>query len=328
MPSQVKVVLITMFEPPGDMPGELSVIREREGLVPFELPGSGLKDLYRSPDGQILAIVAGVGTANTSISMMALGMSPELDLSEAYWIVVGIAGGNPNVCSLGSPVWADWCVDGDLAFEVDAREIPEEWPCGILPLGSKEPYGESSMPQELFGYPYQVYRLNSKLIERSVSLTKDIELYDNPEIAEIRNKFENDTATQPPRIQTGGTLAAARFWHGARHNAWAERWVDYWTGGNSQFFTSGMEDTGTLHAIAHLHRVKQANMHRVLILRTISNYTMPPPGGNVIDSLTGSDHDGEFPAHAVALENGYRAVSTVFRDIIKNPDVWASLSEA
>lgn len=304
------------------MPGELSVIRDREALQPFDLPGSGLDGLYRSADGRILAIVAGVGTANTSISMMALGLSQELDLSQAYWIVVGIAGGNPNVCSLGSPIWADWCVDGDLAFEVDAREIPEEWPCGILPLGSKEPYGKSSMPQELFGHPYQVYQLNPKLLKRAMELTCEIELVDNAEIAEIRSKFPTCPATEPPRVQHGGTLAAARFWHGGRHNAWAERWVDYWTGGYSGFFTSGMEDTGTLHAIAHLTRLGRANIRRVMILRTISNYTMPPPGGNVIDSLTGSDHDGEFPAHEVALENGYRVASAVYNDILANPGQW------
>ncbi len=32
-------------------------------------------------------------------------------------------------------VWSDYIVDGDLAHELDAREIPKDWTTGFVPLG-------------------------------------------------------------------------------------------------------------------------------------------------------------------------------------------------
>jgi purine nucleoside permease len=40
--------------------------------------------------------------------MMALGMDPRFDLSQAYWLVAGIAGVNPLEASIGSAAWVEW----------------------------------------------------------------------------------------------------------------------------------------------------------------------------------------------------------------------------
>lgn len=321
MSESIEVVLVTMFEPPGDMPGELSLFRQREALLPYHLSGFKKDTLHRSKDGRLLVVVAGVGTGNTAISMMLLGLNARLDLTKAWWIVAGIAGGNPRKCSLGCPVWADYCVDGDLAFELDARDMPAEWQYGILPLGAKEPFGKSTMPKELFGSLYQVFQLPSVPMQRAYKLTKSIELYDDEALAEARGNY-TDAGAQCPAVAVGSTLAAARFWHGAHHNAWAEHWVKHWTENRGDFFTSGMEDSGTLHALAKLSELGRVDDRRVMILRTVSNYTMPPAGGNAVASLTGEDHGGEYPGHAAALENGYRAASAVYRDILYNPEAW------
>jgi purine nucleoside permease len=55
---------------------------------------------------------------------MGLGMDPRFDLTHAYWIVAAIAGVDPNKASVASAAWANYVVDGDLAYEIDAREIP------------------------------------------------------------------------------------------------------------------------------------------------------------------------------------------------------------
>ncbi len=57
-------------------------------------------------------------------------------------LVAGIAGVNPYEASVGSAAWAEWIVDGDLGFEIDAREIPAAWPTGFVPLGKAFPYEE------------------------------------------------------------------------------------------------------------------------------------------------------------------------------------------
>src|SRR5579864_855031 len=125
-PIRVKVVVVTMFErgeDTGDVPSEFQFWVERKHLDQvYELP-AGHHHVRMNKDG-VLGMVTGVGTAKAAASVMALGLDPRFDLSKAYWIIAGIGGGDPADVSLGSAVWADHVVDGDLAFEIDARQIP------------------------------------------------------------------------------------------------------------------------------------------------------------------------------------------------------------
>ncbi len=61
-------------------------------------------------------------------------MDRRFDFSKAYWLMAGIGGGDPHDVSLGSAVWAEHVIDGDLGYEIDAREIPKDWPTGMVPL--------------------------------------------------------------------------------------------------------------------------------------------------------------------------------------------------
>ncbi len=117
-PIPVKVVVVTMFEvgaDTGDAPGELQYWVERDHLDRvFPLPAA-YHDARMNSDGE-LAIVTGQGTAHAAATIMALGLDPRFDLSHAYWLIAGIAGGSPEQASLGSAVWANWVVDGDLGY--------------------------------------------------------------------------------------------------------------------------------------------------------------------------------------------------------------------
>jgi purine nucleoside permease len=118
-PVQVKVVVIAAFErgeDTGDTPGEFQLWVEREHLDQvLSLPG-GYHHLRMNKDG-VLGMVTGVGTAKAAASVMALGLDPRFDLTKTYWLVAGIGGGDPADVSLGTAVWADHVIDGDLAFE-------------------------------------------------------------------------------------------------------------------------------------------------------------------------------------------------------------------
>src|SRR5215471_9990305 len=158
----VKVVVVTMFErgaDTGDDPGEFQFWVEREKLdriLPFP---QGWRNLRMNSDG-VLAICTGVGTAKAAASVMALGMDPRFDLTKAYWVIAGIAGIDPADGSIGSAAWAEWVVDGDLAREVDAREIPANWKTGYIPLRRSAPY--EAPPQDAdFG---QTFHLNPALV--------------------------------------------------------------------------------------------------------------------------------------------------------------------
>jgi purine nucleoside permease len=146
----------------GDAPGELQYWVERDHLDQvFSLPAA-YHDARMNSDGE-LAIVTGQGTAHAASTIMALGLDPRFDLSHAYWIIAGIAGGNPERVSLGSAVWANWVVDTDLSYEIDAREIPLDssaWSTGRIPLRKTKPFEEPAAPME-----GQVFEANHALTE-------------------------------------------------------------------------------------------------------------------------------------------------------------------
>src|SRR6202011_3144089 len=136
-PIHVKVVVVTMFErgeDTGDTPGEYQLWVERERLNQIIPMPPAFHHARLNKDG-VLGILTGVGTAKAAASVMAIGLDPRFDFLNSYWIVAGIGGGDPADVSLGSAVWAEHVVDGDLAYEIDARQIPEKWTTGYVPLG-------------------------------------------------------------------------------------------------------------------------------------------------------------------------------------------------
>src|SRR5579872_1035538 len=186
-PIPIKVVVVTMFErgqDTGDTPGEYQLWVEREHLDQVLPMPAGFHHVRLNKDG-VLGLLTGVGTAKAAASVMALGLDPRFDLSKAYWIVAGIGGGDPADVSLGSAVWAEHIVDGDLAFEIDSREIPPDWPTGYVPLRRSVPY-EQPVRAELEG---EVYALNIGLVNWAFHLTQNMPLGDSDAMRTARARF-------------------------------------------------------------------------------------------------------------------------------------------
>jgi purine nucleoside permease len=222
-----------------------------------------------------------MGSIRSATATLALGLDQRFDLSHAYWLVAGIAGVDPHQATIGSAVWTHYLVDGDLAHEIDAREIPADWKSGYFALHSNGP--QDKRPQADEG---EVFALNPALADWAYRLTKDTPLPDSADLAAARAPFAGMPAAQGrPRVMTGDNLAAMTFWHGAKMTDWAHDWVDFWTGGKGVFVTSAMEETGTFQSIEYLSRIGRADRNRVMVLRGASNFTMPPPGVAPADYL-------------------------------------------
>jgi purine nucleoside permease len=313
-PIPVKVVVVTMFErgeDTGDAPGEFQLWVERERLDQVLPLAAGYRHLRLNKDG-VLGMVTGVGTAKAAASVMALGLDPRFDLSKAYWLVAGIGGGDPADVSLGSAVWADHVIDGDIAYEIDAREIPADWPTGYVPLRKSRPY-EQPVRDELEG---EMYTLNQALVEWAFRLTHDIALPDTPAIAAARTRFAGfPNALKPPFVAEGDTLSSSTFWHGMRMDAWANAWVRYFTGGKGNYMISAMEDTGTLQALTLLSQAGRADLRRVMVLRTVSNYDREAPGATPADSLKGLVM-GSYSAYLPALDAAQKVGSKVVHYLV------------
>src|ERR1700691_3922107 len=310
VPIPVKVVVVTMFEigkMTGDKPGEAQFWVERDRLdrvLPFPL---GEHEL-RMNDAGLLLICTGGGVTNSSSSIMALGLDPRFDLSHAYWLVAGIAGGDPLDVSLGTAAWAKHVVDGDLLYEIDAREIPPDWPYGMVPLGGKKPNDLAG------GWTVDTidYARIAPLVEWAYALTKDHPIADSPGIAEFRRQFAGyPAATRPPFVTIGDSLSSSKYWHGEHMNQWANDWVKLQAGKDANFMMANMEDSGTLTALRRLSRGGLTDLKRVLVLRTASNYSMAPPGKSTAWSTTAEYPDAGAPAIEAAYEVGNRVVQAL-----------------
>jgi len=311
-PIPVKVVVVTMFEmgaDTGDAPGELQYWVERDHLDRVYALPAGYHAVRMNGDGE-MAVLTGRGTAHAAATIMAVGLDPRFDFSHAYWLIAGIAGGCPDRVSLGSAVWARWVVDGDLGYEIDAREIPRDWSTGRLPLGKKVPFETPAEPLD-----GEVYALNAGLANWAFELTRGIALDDSDKLREIRSHFEGDAAQRPPFVAMGDEISGSTFWHGKRMDAWAAEWVPYFTGGKGVFATVAMEDTGTLLSLTNLARAGRVDANRVLVLRTVSNYDGPPRGLSASESLA-RQRIGAYAAYLPALEAAYRVGHAVVSELL------------
>jgi purine nucleoside permease len=321
-PIHVKVVVVTMFErgeDTGDVPGEFQLWVEREHLDQVLPLAAGYHHVRMNKDG-VLGMVTGVGTAKAAASVMALGLDPRFDFSKAYWIVAGIGGGDPADVSLGSAVWADYVVEGDLSFEIDARQIPENWPTGYVPLRKGIPYEQP--PNSDYG---EVYTLNPELVSWAVHLTQAVALPDTDSLRKFRSRFPGyPNALKPPFVTRGATLSASTFWHGSRLDDWANAWTRYYTSGKGNYMVAAMEDSGTLQALTFLSGAGRVNLQRVLVLRTVSNYDREPPGKSAAESLQ-EMVSGNYSAYMPALEAAETVGDRVVRDLIEH---WADRESA
>ncbi len=306
----IKVVIVSMFEigeDVGDVPGEFQFWIERNDMERLDAP-FGWRNYYLREDG-MLVICTGGGVTNAATSITALTLDDRFDLTKAYWIVAGIAGADPEDCSLGSAAWAKWVIDGDLAKEIDAREIPEGWPYGYIALGAKAPNTLDD------GWQVETvsFELNPSLVDWAFSLTKDYPLGDDPGIAEFRQIYEGyPNANRPPFVLIGDSLSSSTYWHGFALNAWANDWVKLHSGGAGNFVMTNMEDSGTATALKRASDAGKVDFNRFLVLRTASNYSTPPLGKDVAWSL-----NAIYPSNGrPALEAAYQIASVVAEAII------------
>ena len=319
-PIKVKVVVITTFEvgkDTGDMAGEFQLWFEREKLTTrYPLPAAW-HDAFGNDATGVLGVVTGGGTAHAAASVMALGNDPRFDFSKTYWLLAGIAGGDPADASLGSAAWAEWIVDGDLAHEIDAREMPKDWPSPFIPLDTTSPYPKDRKKESIFE---PVFHLNGGLRDWAFELTKDTPLVDNERMKFNRDRYtENPNAQRPPFVLRGDNLASSTFWHGKLMNQWANDWVRYWTEGQGNYVTTAMEDSGAMQSLSFLAKAGRVDFSRVMSLRTVSNFDSQPPGMTAAESLK-QENAGDYSAFGPAVEAAYRVGSRVVHELAEHWD--------
>jgi purine nucleoside permease len=302
----------------GDQPGELQYWVERDHLDQvYPLP-AGYHAVRMNREGE-MAVLTGQGTAHAAATIMALGLDPRFDLSHAYWLIAGIAGGSPEHTSLGSAAWARWVVDTDLGYEIDPREMPSDWPTGHIPLRKTKPFEQPVAPLD-----GQMFAVNSDLANWAYSLTRNTPLQDSDRLKEVRGHFDGSAAQQPPRVILGDEVSGSTYWHGKLSDAWVAEWMSYFTEGKGQFATTAMEDTGTLLSLRFLANAGRVDWNRIMVLRSVSNYDQQPKGMSAAESLA-HQRIGSYSAYLPSLESAYTVGHTVVNELLTH---WSKYSTA
>jgi purine nucleoside permease len=315
----IEVVVVNTFEIPGSFPGERQNWLKK---FPFkvELPfPQGYAPLYYNPERHVLNMESGEGPVHMAASITALANDKRFDFSHAYWLLAGIAGIDPYAGPAGSVAWAHYVVDGDLAYEIDAREIPPGWTTGYVPLGTPSPYYQPRPPvSSLNGV--NMFTLNGDLAKWAWQISNDrVTLPDDANLQALRALYTSFPATQsPPKILRGDTLAAGTFWIGALMNTWAENWVNYWSNGKAVFTMTSEEDAGYMQALTFLAQNNQADLTRAMDLRGASDFSVPYPGLTAAQLLAQDAEGTGYSAFLESLTDVYLAGSSVVYELTDN----------
>jgi purine nucleoside permease len=232
-----KVIVVAYFEvgrDTGDEPGELQFWVERDHLdLTMEVPGMS-RPIRMNAEGSEIAMAVGPGNIRPAMNLMAFGFDPRFDLTHSYWLLNGIAGVSPKDAPLASAIWTDYVVNGDLLHEIDAREMPRDWPDGFYALNATRPGEENAhhgAEEDVAAWPNtgahsnpngSIVRLNPSLLNWAFDLTRDTQLPETDQMRSLEARYTGFPAAQkPPRVFVGANLAAETFWHGAKMDEWA-----------------------------------------------------------------------------------------------------------
>jgi purine nucleoside permease len=318
-PIPVKVAVVVTFEvgaDRGDRPGEFQFWVERENWTQ-KIIVPGVDHPVLTDGNGTIGVVSGA-TVRASNQIMALVLSGQFDFSRTYWVVNGIAGVNPAAASIGSAAWAHYVIDGDIAYEIDAREADPSWPYAVIPIGSKVPNQKPT--REGWEPDTMAYRLNPSLVGWAYALTKDTPIPDTDGMRAYRALYTGfPNAQRPPFVLYGETFGSCRYWHGKAMTQWASDWTRLWTDGKGEFAMSDMEDQGIAAALARLAKMGRVDFNRVLFLRTASNYCMQAPAQDVNKSL-----HSEYAGYIPSLEAAYRVGSRVTHELSAHWDTYGA----
>jgi purine nucleoside permease len=178
-------------------------------------------------------------------------------------------------------------------------------------------FGSVESPEELG----MAYSLNQGLALWAYSLTRNVVIPDTPALRQQREAWKGfPNAQRPPFVLLGETLGSVRYWHGPGRTQWARDWVKLWTGGKGAFAMTNMESQTAARTMKTYAKLAMVDANRVLVLRTASNPSGPPPGKGALDTI-----GDEAPGQLAAYEANYRVGTVVVHELM---DHWARYERA
>jgi purine nucleoside permease len=305
-----KVLVISMFGPEG------GVWITNLGLT-REIAVRGLSPDYPTVHcnaDDVCDVITGMGHANAAASVTAMVYSGAFDLTHTYFLVAGIAGIDPAQGTLGSAAWARYLVDYGIAWELDPREMPADWPYGYFGIGTKAPTEKPPLD-----YRTEVFQVSEPLLQKAFALSKDVTLDDADDAKAFRAHYTYSPADEPPKVIQCDTMAGDTWYAGTLLGQRARDWTKILTDGAGVYCTTQQEDNATYEVLKRGTVARRVDVARLAVLRTGSDFDRPYDGQTSVDGLVNYGAQGGF---LPAISNLYRAGGPLVAEIVAHWDQW------
>jgi purine nucleoside permease len=281
----------------------------------------GLSPIYPyvhcTEDFEICQVTTGESEINAAATITSLALSSFFDLTKTYFMVAGIAGINPEHGTTGSVALSRFAVQVALQYEIDPRELPDNYTTGYIPLGATAP---DQYPLNIYGT--EVFELNQDLRSIAVSFAKTAQLNDTTTAAAYRANFANSTngiykaATEPPSVIECDVATSDVYYSGVLLGEAFGKFTTLLTNGTGVYCTTAQEDNATLEALLRAAYHKLVDFSRIIVMRTASDFDRESSGESAEFGLFFSNQDG----YRIALANIYNAGIKIVEGILKEWD--------
>lgn len=309
--------MITQFEPETTVwwgIQEFNIIARN-----ISLPGLSplYPDVHCTEDFEICQVTTGESEINAATTITSLALSSFFDLTKTYFMIAGIAGINPEHGTTGSVALARFAVQVALQYEIDMRELPDNYTTGYIPLGATAP---DQYPLNIYGT--EVFELNQDLRSLAVSFAKTATLNDSTIAAAYRANYAAaangmyKAATEPPSVIECDVATSDVYYSGVLLGDAFGNFTTLLTNGSGVYCTTAQEDNATLEALLRAAYHKLVDFSRIIAMRTASDFDREFPGESAEFNLFYSNQDG-FP---LAIANIYNAGIKIVEGILKEWD--------
>ncbi|KAK8064570.1 purine nucleoside permease [Apiospora phragmitis] len=342
-----KVMIINMFYDESKIWHDSLPVLGKGSLLEKNITLGGLHPLHPhvhcTASGAVCQATLGEAEINAAASMAALVLGADaqavFDYGRTYFLVSGIAGVNPKLGTLGSVALARFAVQAALQYELDARDMPENFSTGYLAYGTDAP----GRPPTSF-YGTEVMEVNEALRDAAFSLARGgsgsgsgsgggsdyVGLADDDNAASYRAKYELATgpqgthhanvyaaATAPPSVLRCDSVTSDNYYSGPLLSEAFENTTQAWTGQAAvTYCMTAQEDSAVLQVLLRAHLARRADFGRAIVMRAGSNFDRPPPSMTPFEHLRLLGQNG----YQLALNNTWNAGSRIVAGILSDWD--------
>ena len=225
-------------------------------------------------------------------------------------MIAGIAGVSPKVATLGSVTFAKYAIQVALQYEFDAREIPDNFTTGYVPLGAFSP---TEYPENIYGT--EVFEVNDNLRQLAIGFAQTAKLNDSADAMAYRANYATtgayEAATQAPSVIGCDVATSDVYFSGTLLSEAFENTTKLFTNGSAEYCTTAQEDNGVLEALLRGAISNLTDFSRIIVLRTASDFDRPYAGEADTVNLLYAEQGGFEPAIANIYLAGVKVIEGI-----------------